>query len=194
MAKIEDVQKLREQTQAPVMECKKALEEAKGDLSKAGQILKKKGELRAAKKENSDTKSGVVESYIHSNHRVGALIELRCETDFVANNEEFKKLAYNLAMHITALNPEYVSYSEIPKEIIKAKEKEYAEELKGTNKPSEIAEKIIKGKLEKEFQEICLDKQVFVKDETKDVGQLIQEATAKFGEKIEISRFIRFQV
>jgi elongation factor Ts len=194
MAKIEDVQKLREQTQAPVMECKKALEEAKGDLVKAGQILRKKGELRAAKKENSSTKSGVVEAYIHSNHRIGALIELRCETDFVANNEEFKKLAYDLAMHITALNPKYVSSDEIPKEIIEEKEKEYTEELKGTNKPPEITEKIIKGKLEKEFQEICLDKQAFVKDETKDVGQLIKEATAKFGEKIEINRFIRFQV
>jgi elongation factor Ts len=194
MAKIEDVQKLREQTQAPVMECKKALEEAKGDLSKANQILKKKGELRAAKKENSDTKSGVVESYIHSNHRVGTLIELRCETDFVANNEEFKKLAYDLAMHITALNPKYVSYNEVPKEIIEEREKEYTEELKGTNKPPEISEKIIKGKLEKEFQEICLDKQAFVKDETKNVEQLIKEATAKFGEKIEVSRFIRFQV
>ena len=194
MAKIEDVQKLREQTQAPVMECKKALEEASGDLSKASEILKKKGELRAEKKENSTTKSGVIDSYIHSNHRVGTLIELRCETDFVANNEEFKKLAYDLAMHITALNPEYISYNKVPKEIIEAKEKEYTEELKGSNKPPEIQEKIIKGKLEKEFQEICLDKQVFVKDETKDVGQLIKEAIAKFGEKVEVSRFIRFQI
>jgi elongation factor Ts len=194
MAKIEDVQKLREQTQAPVMECKKALEEAKGDFSKASEILKKKGELRAEKKEDSDTKSGVVESYIHSNYRVGALVELRCETDFVANNEEFKKLAYNLAMHITALNPKYVAYSKVPKEIIEEKEKEYADELKGTDKPTEIVEKIIKGKLEKEFQEICLDKQIFVKDETKSVEELIKEAIAKFGEKIEISRFIRFQI
>lgn len=194
MANIENVQKLREQTQAPVMECKKALEEAKGDFEKANQILKKKGELRAEKKENSDTKSGIIESYIHSNHRLGALVELRCETDFVANNAEFQKLAYDLAMHIAALNPQYVSYSKVPKEIIEAKEKEYVEELKETNKPAEIMEKIIKGKLEKEFQEICLDKQIFIKDETKNIDQLIKETTAKFGEKIEIGGFIRFQI
>jgi len=194
MVNIEDIQKLREQTQAPVMECKKALEEAKGNLEKANQILKKKGELRAEKKENSDTKSGVVEAYIHSNRRLGALVELRCETDFVANNAEFKQLAYNLAMQITALDPKYISFNKVPKEIIEAKEKEYAEELKGTNKPPEIIEKIIKGKLEKEFQDICLDKQIFIKDETKNIEQLIKEAAAKFGEKIEVSRFIRFHI
>lgn len=194
MVNIEDIQKLRKQTQAPVMECKKALEEANGDFKKANQILKKKGELRAEKKEASDTKSGVVEAYIHSNHRVGALVELRCETDFVAKNTEFKKLAYDLAMHITALDPKYIAFEKVPKEIIEAKEKEYAEELKGANKPPEIIDKIVKGKLEKEFQELCLDKQIFIKDETKNISQLIKEAIAKFGEKIEISQFIRFQI
>lgn len=194
MTNIEEVQKLREQTQAPVMECKKALEEAKGDFKKAEAILKKKGELRAEKKEESTTKSGVIEAYIHSNHRVGALVELRCETDFVANNEEFKELAYNLAMQITALNPEYVSFAAVPQEVIKQKEKEYNEELKKENKPPEIIEKIVKGKIEKEYQDICLDKQAFIKDETKTIEQLIKEMTAKFGEKVEISRFIRFHI
>ncbi|MDD5760694.1 MAG: elongation factor Ts [Candidatus Pacebacteria bacterium] len=194
MVNIKDIQKLREQTQAPIMECKKALEEAGDDFEKANQILKRKGELRAEKKEANDTKSGVVEAYIHSNHRLGALVELRCETDFVANNAEFKKLAYDLAMHIAALDPEYISYEKVPKEIIGAKEQEYKEELKSADKPPEIIDKIVKGKLEKEFQEICLDKQIFIKDETKNIGQLIKEAIAKFGEKIEISRFIRFQI
>ena len=194
MINIEDVQKLREQTQAPVMECKRALEEANGNFEKANQILKKKGELRAEKKEDSDTKSGIIEAYIHSNHRLGALVELRCETDFVANNADFQKLAYDLAMHIAALNPQYVSYSKVPKEIIEERKKEYAEESKKANKPAEIVEKMIKGKLEKEFQEVCLDKQIFIKDETKSIDQLIKENISKFGEKIEIGGFIRFQI
>jgi elongation factor Ts len=194
MVNIEDIQKLREQTQAPVMECKKALEEANGNFAKANEILKKKGELRAEEKKSNDIKSGVVEAYIHSNHRLGALVELRCETDFVANNAEFRKLAYDLAMHIAALDPKYVSYEKVPKEIIEAKEKEYKEEFKDTDKSPEIIKKIVQGKLEKEFQEICLDKQIFIKDETKNIGQLIKEAIAKFGENIEITRFIRFQI
>jgi len=191
---IDDVQKLRKETFAPVMECKKALEEAKGDFSKAIKILKKKGELRAEKKQSNDTKCGVIEAYIHSNNQLGALVELRCETSFVANNPDFKKLAYDLAMHIAALNPKYVSSEKIPEEIIKEKKKEYLEELKNSNKPPEIVEKIVEGKIEKEFQEICLNKQVFIKDETKNIDQLIQEAVAKFGENIEISRFIRFKI
>ena len=194
MVNIEDIQKLREQTQAPVMECKKALEEANGNFAKANEILKKKGELRAEEKKSNDIKSGVVEAYIHSNHRLGALVELRCETDFVANNAEFRKLAYDLAMHIAALDPKDVSYEKVPKEIIEAKEKEYKEEFKDTDKSPEIIKKIVQGKLEKEFQEICLDKQIFIKDETKNIGQLIKEAIAKFGENIEITRFIRFQI
>ena len=194
MVSIDDVQKLRKQTFAPVMECKKALEEAKGDFSKASEILKKKGELRAEKKQENDTKCGIVEAYIHSNNQLGTLVELRCETSFVANNPDFKKLAYDLAMHITALNPQYVSSKEIPEEIIKEKKKEYQEEFKKSNKSPEIVKKIVEGKLEKEFQEVCLNKQAFIKDETKNIDQLIQEAVAKFGENIEIGRFIRFKI
>lgn len=194
MVLIDDVQKLRKQTFAPVMECKKAMEEAKGDISKASEILKKKGALRAEKKQDNDTKSGIIEAYIHSNNQLGALVELRCETSFVANNPDFKKLAYDLAMHIAALNPQYVSSKEIPKEIIEEKKKEYLEEFKKSNKPPEIIKKIVDGKLEKEFQEVCLNKQIFIKDETKNIDQLIQEAVAKFGENIEVGRFIRFKI
>jgi elongation factor Ts len=194
MISTDDVQKLRKQTFAPVMECKKALEEAKGDISKASQILKKKGELRAEKKQNNDTKAGIIEAYIHSNNQLGALVELRCETSFVANNPDFKKLAYDLAMHIAALNPQYVSSKKIPKEIIEEKKKEYLEEFKKSNKSPEIIKKIVDGKLEKEFQEVCLNKQIFIKDETKNIDQLIQEAVAKFGENIEVGRFIRFKI
>jgi len=191
---IDDVQKLRKQTFAPVMECKKALEESKGDFSKASDILKKKGELRAEKKQDNDTKCGVIETYIHSNNQLGSLVELRCETSFVAKNPDFKKLAYNLAMHIAALNPEYVSSKKVPEELIEEKKKQYLEEFKKSNKPPEIVKKIVEGKLEKEFQETCLNKQAFIKDETKNIDQLIQEAVAKFGENIEIGRFIRFKI
>lgn len=194
MVSIDDIQKLRKQTFAPAIECKKALEETKGDISKASEILKKKGQLRAEKKQDNNTKSGIIEAYIHANNQFGALVELRCETSFVANNPDFKKLAYDLAMHITALDPQYVSSEEIPKEIIEEKKKEYTEEFKKSNKPPEIIKKIIDGKFEKEFQEVCLNKQIFIKDETKNIDQLIQEAVAKFGENIEVGRFIRFKI
>jgi elongation factor Ts len=194
MVSIDDVQKLRKQTFAPAIDCKKALEETKGDITKASEILREKGQLRAEKKQDNNTKAGVIEAYIHANNQFGALVELRCETSFVANNPDFKKLAYDLAMHITALDPQYVSSEEIPKEIIEEKKKEYIEEFKKSNKPPEIIKKIIDGKFEKEFQEVCLNKQIFIKDETKNIDQLIQEAVAKFGENIEVSRFIRFKI
>ncbi len=194
MVSIDDVQKLRKQTFAPAIDCKKALEETKGDITKASEILRKKGQLRAEKKQDNNTKAGVIEAYIHANNQFGALVELRCETSFVANNPDFKKLAYDLAMHITALDPQYASSEEIPKEIIEEKKKEYIKEFKKSNKPPEIIKKIIDGKFEKEFQEVCLNKQIFIKDETKNIDQLIQEAVAKFGENIEVSRFIRFKI
>ncbi len=194
MVDIKDIQKLREQTQAPIMECKKALEEAQGDLEKAKLILKKKGELRAEKKQAEETKEGIIEAYIHSNKKVGVLVELRSQTDFVSLTAEFQELAHNIAMHIAAMNPRYISPDDIPAEEIEKMKKEYLEELQGSNKPPEIIEKIIQGKLEKELQEVCLLKQPYIKDENKTIGDLLTEATAKFGEKIEVKRFVRFQI
>ncbi|MGE4554810.1 MAG: elongation factor Ts [Candidatus Paceibacterota bacterium] len=192
MISAQDVAKLREETQAPVMECKKALEEAQGDFEKAKKLLEKAGKIRAEKKSEGTTKTGIVEAYIHSNKKVGVLLELRCETDFVSQNKDFQQLAHDLAMHIAAMNPLYISLDKIPEEVIKEKKEEYKKEI--ANKPPEIVEKIIQGKLEKELEEICLEKQVFIKDENKRVGDLIKEAMAKFGEKIEISRFVRFSI
>lgn len=194
MITAKDIQQLREDTQAPVMECKHALEEANGDFEKAKLILKKKGELRAEKKQNAETKSGIIEAYVHSNNRVGVLLELRCETDSVAHNAEFKTLAHDIAMHIAALNPLYISSKNIPQEELDKKVEEYRKEFEGSNKPEEIINKIIQGKLDKEFQEICLLNQAFIKDENKTVSDLLKEATAKFGENIEIGRFCRFQI
>jgi elongation factor Ts len=194
MITAKDIQQLREETQAPVMECKKALEEANGDFEKAKLILKKKGELRAEKKQNAETKSGIIEAYVHSNNRVGVLLELRCETDSVAHNQDFKALAHDISMHIAALNPLYISSNSIPQEELNKKIEEYQKEFEGSNKPKEIIDKIIQGKLEKEFQEICLLEQPFIKDETKTIKDLLVEATAKFGENIEVGRFCRFQI
>lgn len=189
-----DIQKLREETQAPIMECKKALEEAEGDKEKAKRILKKKGELRAEKKQNSSTKSGRVESYIHSNGKVGALVELRCETDSVAKNKDFIHLAHDLAMQVAATNPLYLSPQVIPEKTLAEKRKEYTEDIKKSQKPPEIQEKIIQGKLKKLFEEICLEEQPFIKDDSKTIKEVIREAIAKFGEKIEISHFARFAI
>jgi len=194
MINAQDVKKLREETQAPVMECKKALEEAKGDFNKAKEILKKKGELRAIKKQTGETLAGIIDGYIHSNGQVAALVELRAETDFVSRNADFKQLAHDLAMHIAAMNPVYLSQENIPDEELEKKREEYLKEFENEKKPKEILEKIIEGKLNKDFGELCLMNQIFIKDETKKISDLIKEATAKFGEKIEIKRFIRFAI
>ena len=194
MIKTNDIQKLREETQAPVMECKKALEEAQGDFEKAKLILKKKGELRAEKKQNNETQSGLIEAYVHANNKIGVLLELRCETDSVANNSDFKLLAHDIAMHIAAMNPQFVSRDSVPKEIMEEKVKEFQEEIKDSQKPPEIREKIVQGRLDKELEEICLLNQIFIKDETKTINDLLKEATAKFGEKLEIRQFCRFQI
>lgn len=196
MISAQDVYKLREETQAPVMECKKALEESQGDFEKAKLILKKKGELRGSKKQASaeEVANGIIDAYIHAGGQVGAMVELRCQTDFVAKNQSFKELAHDLAMHIAALNPLYLSRISIPPSEIDQKKESYLKELEGSNKPPEMLDKIIEGKLEKELAEICLENQIFIKDETKTIGDLIKEAAAKFGEKIEISKFARFEI
>ncbi len=194
MITIEDIQQLREETQAPIMECKKALEEAKGDFNKAKEILKKKGELKAIKKQTGETSAGIIDGYIHSNGQVAALIELRAETDFVSRNADFKQLAHDLAMHIAAMNPTYLSQENIPTQELEKKKEEYLKEFEKEKKPKEILEKIIQGKLTKDFEEMCLMNQTFIKDETKKISDLIKEATAKFGEKIEIKRFVRFAI
>ncbi len=194
MINTKDIQKLREETQAPIMECKKALEETKGDKEKAKEILQKKGELRAGKKQDRLTQSGIIEPYIHANGKIGVLIELRCETDSVANNEDFHKLAHDVAMQVAATNPPYLSSQTIPSQDLEGQKKKYTEDIKDDKKPLEIKEKIIQGRLVKFFQENCLEEQMFIKDESKTIKDLINEATAKFGEKIEIGHFARFQI
>ncbi len=191
---MEIIKKLRIQTGAGVMDVKEALDEAGGDEAKALELLRKKGLKVAAKKQDRSAEEGRIDVYIHSNGKIGAMVALACETDFVARNEEFQDLAKSIAMHIAATDPSYLSPEDIPEEV-KDKEKEiYAEQMKGENKPPEVLEKIIEGKLKKFYEQVCLLNQKFIKDDDKTIQDLITEATAKLGEKIEVKRFVRFQL
>ncbi|MFH0853571.1 MAG: translation elongation factor Ts [bacterium] len=188
------IKKIREQTGAGVLESKEALAESGNDLDKAINLLRKKGLVKAAKKQDRATREGVIGNYLHPNKKVAALIEISCETDFVARTEDFQALAHDLAMQVAAANPQYLKPEDIPEEELN-REKEVAQEspdVKG--KPDQVMEKIIQGKLEKYYQGACLLKQKFIKDEDKIIEQLLAEAVVKFGENIQIGNFIRFQL
>jgi elongation factor Ts len=189
------ISELREQTGAGIVECKNALEETGGNIEKAVEILRKKGEIKAMKKiTEREAKEGLVHAYIHANGKVGAMVEVNCETDFVARNEEFKSLVHDLAMQIAATNPLYLRPEDIPQDIIEKEKEMYLEEIRGQEKPPSVVEKIIQGKLEKYFEDVCLLKQPFIKDEDITVEELINQKIAKIGEKIEVRRFVRFQI
>lgn len=194
MNKMEQIKKLREETCISLNQCKKAIEESGGDLEKAKEILKKWGEDVAQKKSMRITSSGIIESYIHSNKKIGVLIELRCETDFVARNKDFKNLAHEIAMHIAAFNPLYISEEDIDPEILEKEKRIYLEQFANEKKPPQILEKMIEGKMTKFKQGICLLTQPFVKDASKTVKEIINEAIAKIGENISVKKFIRFEI
>lgn len=188
------VQELRAMTGAGIVDCKKALEEAGGDVAKAAELLRKKGIAKAGSKGERATKEGLVDSYIHGNGKVGVLVEVQCETDFVARTEPFKEFVHEIALQISATNPLYVSRDMIPAEVVE-KEKELAmHEFDGSSKPKEVIEKIASGKLEKYYSEVCLLDQSFIKDEDKTVGELLKETIAKTGENVIIKRFSRFSL
>lgn len=188
---INQIQKLRQLTGAGVLDCKKALEEANLNIEQAVEILRKAGIKVAQLKQDRQTSEGFIGSYIHSNGKVAALIELKCETDFVAKNQEFKDLARDLAMQITAMSPLYVSPQDVT-EAVKAKEKEIASaSLKLEGKPAAVLEKILDGKLNKFYEEVCLLKQKFIKEDKKTIEEIIMAKIQKLGEKIEVGRFVR---
>jgi len=195
MSKVELIQKLRNQTGAGMMDVKKALDEANNDEAKALELLRKKGQKIAAKKQaEREAKDGLVEAYIHAGGKVGSMIVLACETDFVAKNEEFKTLAHEIAMQVAALAPEYIKAEDVPEDV-KEKEKEiYKAQLKEEGKPEAMWDKIAEGKLNKFYQQVCLLDQPYIKDDKKTIKQLIDEATAKLGEKIEIKKMIVFNL
>ncbi len=186
------IKELRELTGAGILDVKDALSEAGDDRDAALDILRKKGMAKMAKKSDRVAKEGIVESYIHAGGRIGALVELNCETDFVGRTDDFKALAKELALHIAAANPLYVSREDVPEEVI-AKEMEiYKEQSAG--KPEDVMQKMMEGKLEKYFEDSCLLEQPFVKDSGKKISDLISESTAKMGENVQVRRFARFML
>jgi elongation factor Ts len=194
MSDKQTIMDLRNKTGAGIMDIKEALEESKGDEEKALEHLRKKGQKIAAKRAHRETGEGWVGSYVHANGKVAAQVKLMCETDFVARNKDFQQLAYAIAMHITAADPSYAKPEDVPEDII-AKEKEiYQAEVGKQGKSGDIAEKIIQGKLDKFYDEVCLVNQKYIKDDSKTIQQLLDEATAKIGEKIEVGGFSRLQI
>lgn len=191
---IKNVSELRARTSAGLMDAKKAYEEAGGDMDKAIEILRKAGATKAAKKADRVAKEGLVEAYIHAGGKIGAMIVLNCETDFVARNEKFQALAKNIAMHVAATDPEYLRVEDVPEDVI-GKEKEiYKEQLRKEGKPEGVLDKICEGKLAKFYEENVLLKQPFIKDDSRTIGQLIEDSVAIIGEKIELSKFERFSL
>lgn len=192
MATMETIKVLRERTGAGILDCKKALGESGDDVEKAIDWLRAKGITSAAKKSSRVASEGLVEAYIHAGGKIGVLLELNCETDFVALNEKFKGLARDLAMHIAAASPEYVKRDEIPQDAIDRERKIQLEKTMGEGKPEAIANKIVDGRMTKWFEDVCLLDQKFVKDDSKTVDQVVKEAVATIGENIQVRRFVRF--
>jgi elongation factor Ts len=188
-----DIKVLRERTGAGILDCKAALSEANGDLDAAVDVLRKKGAAKAAKKSGRETAEGLIESYIHGGGRVGVLVEVNCETDFVARNEDFQKFVSDIAMHIAAAKPLAVSEDDLDPAVL-AKEKEiYEEQIRSEGKPEDIIPKIVEGKLKKFKKEVALLDQEYVKNPDLTVGELLTETIAKIGENIKIRRFARFE-
>ena len=190
---LKDIQRLRKLTGVGITDAKKALEEAKGDFDKALEAVRVKGLAKADKKAEREARSGLIDSYVHSN-RIGVLVEVNCETDFVARTEEFKKFVHDLAMHIAASNPRYLSADDIPKEDLDKERELIEKELANEGKDKDMISKITEGKLKKWHQEVCLLSQPYIKDPDKDVQTLLKETIAKLGENIVIKRFCRLEL
>jgi len=196
MAKIDMklVQKLRDRTGLGMMSCKKALEESGGDIELAIELLRKKGAAVALKRSGKDTSEGLVHSYIHPGDRVGVMIEINCETDFVARNENVRQFAKDVCMHIAALKPLYLAPEDVDPTFLEHEKSIFKEQLLNSGKPEKVLEKIIEGKVNKLYSDICLLKQSFVKNDQLTIEQVLQELIAKTGENIRIKRFARFDI
>lgn len=189
-----EVKDLRERTGAGIVECKKALVETKGDLEKAIEFLRKEGIATAEKRAQKETKEGLIEAYIHPGSRLGVLLEVNCETDFVARTEEFKSLVRDLSMQVAATSPLYVSKEEIPSEITEKEKEIYRAQAVKEGKPEKVLDRIVEGKLNKFYSQVCLLDQPFIKEEKKSITNLIKEKKAKLGENITVRRFVRFKL
>lgn len=194
MSNIESVKRLREETGVSMMECKKALEKANGDIEKAKKFLREKGEELAGKRASRDAGEGIITSYIHSNNKVGVLLDMRCESDFVAKSEDFRSLAHEICLQIAATKPKYIKEKDVPEEVIEEEREIILKQQEGSDKPKEILGQIVEGRLKKMKKETVLLSQVWVKDEKKTIEDIINEKTAKIGEKMEIRRFERYEI
>ena len=188
------IKKLREQTGAGIIDCQKALKESNDDLAGAIDYLRKKGISKAAAKSERVANQGIIESYIHLGGKIGVLLELNCETDFVARTDEFKKLAHDIAMHIAAMSPLCVARENLDQKLIEKEKEIYKEQLRQEKKPDNMIEKIAEGKIEKYYAQVCLLEQPYIKDQTKNIKGIITDAVAKIGENIQVKRFVRFML
>jgi len=188
------VKELREMTGAGMMDCKKALVETGGNMEEAVKYLREKGIAKAAKKAERETKEGIITSYIHAGSKIGVLLEINCETDFVARTPDFQQLGKDICMQIAATDPKYISRDDVPDDVVNQEKEIYIKQAKDSGKPDNIAEKIAEGKLNKFFSEICLMEQPFIKDAENTIEDLIKAAIAKIGENITVRRFVRYQL
>lgn len=188
------VKELREATGAGVLDCRKALETTGGDFDAAVAYLREKGLAEAAKKVDRAAREGVIEAYVHHGSRVGVILELNCETDFVARTGEFRALAHDLALHIAFANPRYISRDRVPAEVVEEERRIYRTQALEEGKPENVVDRIVQGKLEKFYQSVCLLEQVFIKDEDRTVEQVLKEHTALLGENIVVRRFARYEL
>ena len=188
------VRRLREKTGAGMMDCKKALTESKGDEAKALEFLRQKGLASARSKEARATKDGVIGTYVHAGGKIAVLVEVNCETDFVARTPQFQEFARNLAMQVAAANPLYVRREDVPVEVIEQERKIYAAQAAEGGKPEKVIEKIVNGKIEKYYGDVCLLEQAYVKDQNITVSDLLTELRAKVGENVQVRRFVRYQL
>ena len=188
------VKELRDRTGAGFSDCRNALIEASGDIEQAIDVLRKKGQAAAAKKSQRSTSEGIVGSYIHAGGKIGAIVEVNCESDFVARTDDFQRLCHDLAMHVAATDPRFLRREQVTEEILDREREIYREQAKATGKPDPVIEKIVNGKMEKFYEENCLYEQHFIKDEGVTVKEMVDQLIAKIGENISIRRFSRFKV
>lgn len=188
------IKELRDATSAGVLDCREALEATDGDFQEAVAYLREKGMSEAAKKSDSAASEGIIEAYIHHGSQVGVLLELNCETDFVARTEDFQVLAHNLALHIAFAAPQYLTREEVPEEVVESERDIYRRRAMEEGKPEDIVERIVDGRMEKFFEQVCLLEQPFVKNEDKSIADLLNESITAFGENVLVSRFDRYEV
>jgi elongation factor Ts len=188
------VKELRERTNAGFSDCRAALVEANGDIEKAIDVLRKKGQAAAAKKATREATEGLIGHYIHAGGKIGVIVEVNCESDFVARTEAFQRLCHDLAMHIAAVDPRYIRREDVTPEMLEHEREIYAAQARSTGKPEPVIQKIVQGKMEKFYEETCLYEQHYIKDETQTIGEMINAAIVKLGENITIRRFARFKV